>query len=155
MLEVEIAEEFNKWDVAVMFWEKWSEFLPPVLVYSSQEEEVLLEMVWLEQEMALLKQQNNWRLHVVLPVSQTVLSLNQFPASDQWWASFLKWSGLWNVRCNRGPESQGEFWGEVSPVCEITHIQKSADGKPDEEGGGFVWGLLCGKHSLAKLDSGS
>ena len=39
MLTVEIADELNKLDVAVLLWEKWSKFLPSVLVDSSQDEE--------------------------------------------------------------------------------------------------------------------
>lgn len=39
MLEVEIAEKLSKLEVAVLLLEKWSEFLPLVLVDSSQEEE--------------------------------------------------------------------------------------------------------------------
>lgn len=53
MLEVEIAKELNKLDVAVLLREQWSELLPQVLVDSSQGEEYLLEIVRLEQEMAV------------------------------------------------------------------------------------------------------
>lgn len=81
MLEVEIAEELSKLEVAEQLSEKWSELLPPVLVDSSQEEEDLLEMARLEQEIALLKQQlsDGLRGESLFPVSQTVLSLKQFP----------------------------------------------------------------------------
>lgn len=77
MLEVEIAEELNKLDVAVLGWEKWNELLPPVLVVSSQEEEYLLEIARLKQDMALLKQQMGEGLHTGEKVDQSVRPVNR------------------------------------------------------------------------------
>jgi hypothetical protein len=42
MLEVEIAVELSKLEVAMQLSEKWNELLPPVLVASSQEEDIPL-----------------------------------------------------------------------------------------------------------------